>query len=167
MSHEPLESALRELASKLLARREHSARELRNKLKEKVLRQKEKFPEGNLPHAIATVISNLTAKGYLDDRRFAVMLAKRARERRCYGDLRILRDLKRRGIDGKMAHSVLSELPDSAEALQRAVQIYISRRGQPFGIIEIQRLFRHLVRLGYAPSAVRQELGVFFERLKR
>ncbi len=166
MSDEALEQALRELALKLLAQRDHSAHQLRVKLRQKTQKQRDRFPEGNIAQAIEAVIADLTSKHYLDDRRFAAALARRRQSSRHHGVLRIRRDLKQRGIDGKIADSALLELPDSAAAMEAALRSYIARRGEPSRIEDLQPIYRFLVRLGHAPSEVRRHLSPFFKKVK-
>ncbi|HEY3130714.1 MAG TPA: regulatory protein RecX [Acidobacteriota bacterium] len=166
MSNEVLEHAVSELALKLLAHREHSARELRTKLRQRIEKRRDRFPQGNVPQAIAAVLADFTDKHYIDDGRFALALARQRRTRRHYGDARIRRDLKQRGIDGSMADRALLELPDSGEAIQAALRSYVARRGEPRRIEDLQRIYRFLVRLGHAPADVRQRLAPYFKKLE-
>ncbi|MBI2821040.1 MAG: RecX family transcriptional regulator [Acidobacteria bacterium] len=167
MSDDALEDALRDAALKFLARRDHSAGELRAKLVRKIRARRTPLPPGNSARAVASVIGYLLERNYLDDRRFALALARRSRSSHHCGDARIRSDLKRRGIDARIISSVLAEIPDRSDALQEAVACYIKRCGPPDGQAGLQRLFRHLVRLGHAPAEARGALASFFKKTAR
>ena len=164
MSYELLERALLQEALGLLARRDHSIRELHTKLTKKCRDAHARHPKGDRARAISAVIHDLTARGYLDDRRAALAWARRSRAR-WQGDARLRRDLKRRGIDGSIVDSVLEELPDNEEALQAALESYVRRRGEPTARRELQQCYGYLVRLGHSPSRVRQSLAPYFRKL--
>ncbi|MBI4456755.1 MAG: regulatory protein RecX [Acidobacteria bacterium] len=166
MSDEILKSALRDLALKLLARREYSTRELRIKLSQMIRLQRHRLPPGNFSRAISAVIRYLTENRYLDDRRFAQLVAHHGQQNQ-YGNARIWSDLKRRGIDDKIATSVLSEAAGDTGALQRAIEFYVERRGEPSQRRDLQRFYRHLLRLGHPPSEVRRWLSPFFKKIGR
>src|SRR6185295_1246918 len=71
----------------LLARRDHSTRELRAKLQER----------GYLEHAIEPVLVDLEETRKLDDARFGANLVA-SRSRRALGPARIRNELKRKGV---------------------------------------------------------------------
>ncbi|MFO7762877.1 MAG: regulatory protein RecX [Wenzhouxiangellaceae bacterium] len=101
-SPEGSDSALaeaREAALRLLARREHSARELETKL----------LGKGWPGSDASQVISDLAADGLQSDRRFAESFA-RQRAGRHYGPRRILAELAQRGIDSGLAAEALESL---------------------------------------------------------
>lgn len=89
----------REAALRLLARREHSARELETKLVGKG------WPESDA----SQVIADLAGSGLQSDRRFAESFA-RQRAGRFYGPRRILAELAQRGIDSGLAAEALASL---------------------------------------------------------
>lgn len=91
------------LAIKLLARREHSESELRQKL-----RQKLSVDEVTDQH-IENVLGALIEAGYQSDRRFAELYAEQ-RKNRGYGPLAIRANLGERGIDGALARSAIEAL---------------------------------------------------------
>jgi len=96
---EPSMAEAREAALRLLARREHSARELETKM---VARG---WPEG---HA-GEVVADLAAAGLQSDSRFAESFA-RQRAGRFYGPRRILAELAQRGVDAALANEALDAL---------------------------------------------------------
>ncbi len=103
-------SQLKEIALRLLARREHSTHEIRTKLLAR---------GGKLEKVVAT-IDELSAEGYLSDNRFTE-LAVRARLRTNDGPLKIRGYLLQRGIiDSLIKHY----LPSDEELwLERAVKL--------------------------------------------
>lgn len=85
-------------AADLLARREHSATELEQKLK------KAGHPDDEIDAAIA----DLQAKNLQSDSRFAEQFV-RNRIQKGLGELRIRQELKQRGVDSTIQESVLAE----------------------------------------------------------
>lgn len=166
MSDEALQSALWDLALRILAQRDYSQLELQAKLRRKIQTERNRFPQGNADRAIRLVIAHLTEKQYLDDRRYALAVARRDRSRRHHGDARIGHDLRGRRIDGRIIAAVLSEISDGAEALREAIESYVARRGEPSSRAGLQHLYRYLIRLGHGASDVRQGLSPFFKRVR-
>lgn len=89
----------REAALRLLARREHSAVELKTKLLNKG------WPEGDIDQ----VIPSLAEAGLQSDRRFAEAFA-RQRAGRFYGPRKIQAELAQRGIDSALMHEAIESL---------------------------------------------------------
>jgi regulatory protein len=88
---------LRARALRLLARREHSRRELERKLS----------PHAESSEALEVLISELKAKNQLSEARFA---EERARQlSRKYGAARIRQDLKSKGVGEELVEHVSSE----------------------------------------------------------
>jgi len=75
-------------ALRLLGRREHSRRELQQKLEQR----------GFSADAVEPVLDRLEQQGWLNDQRFADMYVRQRREIG-YGPVRILAELQQRGID--------------------------------------------------------------------
>ena|GEM_PF-953970 len=163
--NDPLAASIRVLALKLLERRDYSRFQLQQKLREKVRKNRGRFPEGNVQQAVQSVLKSLQSSGLVDDARFAANVARRGRSSRLLGNLRIKRDLKRFGIDAKIADPILSDLPDEKEALDKAIERYIRRRGRPAGLRDLQAVYRHAIRLGHRPSEVRRRLESHFRKL--
>jgi len=91
------EVELRARALRLLARREHSRRELARKLS----------PRAESPDALNGLLDSLESKKQLSDERFA---AERARVlSRKFGAARIRQDLKSKGVDGGFVERVSAQ----------------------------------------------------------
>jgi SOS response regulatory protein OraA/RecX len=165
--NDSLARSIRSLALKLLARRDYSRLQLKKKLQEKIEQRRHRFTEGDAARTIQSVLKSLEASGLINDSRFAGNLAWGSRCDRLFGNARIRRDLRHFGIDAKITDSILSEIPDESEALDKAVRHYVHRRGEPASLGDLQRVYRYGVRLGHRPSEVRRRLEVYFRRLKK
>ena len=100
---------IRRSAMNLLARREHSQRELREKLKSR-------FAE---PELIEDVLAALANENLQSDQRFAESFV-RQRLSRGYGPLRLRQEIKQRGLcDGDLDAALASLEPDWIELAER------------------------------------------------
>lgn len=105
----PKLSKLRDKAIRLLARREHAALELRQKLQ----------GLGD-DTEIEALIDRLVAEGLQSNERFTESYI-RARQNAGYGFLRIQQELVQRGIDAELIEQHLSNDPDHWQALLHQV----------------------------------------------
>ncbi|WP_407635332.1 regulatory protein RecX [Methylohalobius crimeensis] len=132
---------------KLLARREHSARELLWKLRGRG------FPE-NLAQA---VIEELQAAGWQDERRFVESFI-RARSERGHGPVKIRFELRQKGIEDGLIEQVLAELAIDWEQVLETVY----RR--KFGERPVQsrneygKRYRFLAQRGFETEQIRSLL---------
>ena len=96
---------------KLLARREHSRKELARKLAEHT----------DDPHEIERTLDECEARGWLSEKRAVEQLVHNRRSR--FGLRRIERDLEARGVSGEAAAAALAQLRpgqvDAARAIWR------------------------------------------------
>jgi regulatory protein len=141
---------LRESALGLLARRAHTRLELRRKLLRK----------GFLRDEVEGCLDGLAQRGWLDDARTATALAG-ARSRGGRGRARIASELAAKGVTREDADAALAALDPGDEA--RALRLALEKRARmlPPGLTRQARskkLFDHLVRRGFAPSAVLEAL---------
>ncbi|MGH8403462.1 MAG: regulatory protein RecX, partial [Gammaproteobacteria bacterium] len=102
---------IRALALKLLARREHSTRELTAKL----------TVRGYEPGAISAVIDVLAAKNLLSDARFVEEFVA-SRARRGSGPVKIRDELRSRGVDETLVETTLAEYQDQWPANAASVR---------------------------------------------
>ena len=107
----------REAALRLLARREHSAVELKTKLLNKG------WPEVHIDQ----VIPALAEAGLQSDRRFAEAFA-RQRACRFYGPRKIQAELAQRGIDSALMHEAIESL--EVDFAELAADFYRRRYGR-------------------------------------
>jgi len=136
---------LREAALRLLARREHSFRELTHKLVRKG------WPEAD----VENILSELADAGLQSDERYAESYA-RTRSEKAYGPMRIRAELGDRGIDRALIDKTLREL--QVDWFERAACWYERRYGPepPADIKEKSRRQQALSRRGYDHTTVRE-----------
>ena len=103
------EPTLRERALKLLARREHSRKELGRKLSE----------HADDPQEVERALDECEARGWLSEKRVVEQLVHNRRSR--FGIRRIERDLQAKGVSGEAAAAALSQLKEGEVEAARAV----------------------------------------------
>ena len=94
----------------LLARREHSRAELQNKIKQKLLNNKQwqNQDAASLDLEINKALAKLEEYGYLNDERFAQAYAA-SRLNKGYGNNRIKQELKHKGISDDVIEPLLNK----------------------------------------------------------
>ena len=148
MTQEALEQAYRaalEAAAGQLSYRDLSAAGLREKLLKK----------GHSEDAADYALAYLTARGLLDDRRFAEN-AVRSYVRRGYGALRIRQELLRRGVAREIADAALEECTPEADTL--AALLDKKLHGDVSDPKAVQRAVAFLQRRGFSWSDIRTAL---------
>jgi regulatory protein len=103
------EPTLRERALKLLARREHSRKELGRKLSEHT----------DDPQEVERALDECEARGWLSEKRVVEQLVHNRRSR--FGIRRIERDLEAKGISGEASAAALTQLKEGEVEAARAV----------------------------------------------
>lgn len=137
-------------AVSLLARREHSERELITKLNLKG------YKEG-----AEQAVNKLKANGYLDDERFARLYAKELKSLKRYGKRRIEQELYRKGIATDIIRDVLDEMEFSNEDLIALIERkYMRYLSDDKGI---NKTINALVRLGYSYREIKDALSYISE----
>jgi regulatory protein len=130
----------------LLARRAHTRLEIRRKLLQRA------FPEA----AVEACLDHLAERGWLNDAATAAALAS-ARARGGRGRGRIAAELAAKGVSRKDADAALAALDPADEARRLRLALEKRSRSLPAGLTpqaRSKKLFDHLVRRGFAPSAV-------------
>jgi len=128
----------RERALRLLAYRERSVAELRERLRE------DGYPDG----VTGAVIADLERAGLVDDERFAGAMARLLTEVRGMGRSRALRELAAKGVDPDLALAALDEsLPPDAER-ESALRLAHALAARPGATVD--RVAARLARKGYA-----------------
>ncbi len=136
---------LREAALRLLARREHSYRELTHKL------ARRGWPDED----IETTLSELVELDLLSDQRYAESFA-RSRAGKHYGPVRIRAELGERGIDRALIDQTLKNM--DIDWLDCAATWYQRRHGDqpPADQKEKSRRQQALARRGFDHSIIRE-----------
>ena len=128
----------------LLARREHSERELQAKL----------AARGFAPEAVGEVLADLKSAGMQDDARFAEAYA-RSRVAKGYGPLRISRELGERGLGDELVRQVFTAMDLDWEERIRAVRQKKFGRQAPMDFREQARQSRFLQYRGFTSEQIR------------
>jgi regulatory protein len=138
--------SLRAKAIALLARREHSAQELFQKLK----------PLAETPDQLPEIIEQLKSEGLLSDQRFVESVA-RVRGAR-FGSARILFELKNKGVDPQL----LAGQSDSLRAteFERARLVWQKRFGSPpVTAKEHAKMHRFMLGRGFSAEATARAIS--------
>jgi regulatory protein len=139
----------RAIALRLLARRDHTAAELIQKL------QRRHCP----PEAIESVIHELTRRDYLDDVRFATGFL-RSRVNRGYAPRLIRRMLQQKGVSDASIERALTQtdMPPEDVLLRRLCthRGYLSSEGDTSRLSskERARVYRFLLRRGFSRATI-------------
>jgi len=139
--------SIRARALRLLARREHSARELAAKL----------AARGHGEGEIAEVIGELAREGLQSDARFAEAYVFQ-RVGRGYGPLKIREELRERGIDAELIDACLREAETDWQALLAEVRRKRFGPKVPDDFAEQARQARFLQSRGFPLSDIRRLL---------
>jgi len=139
-------------AGKLLAAKQRSVEELRERLLE---------GRGATKAVVEEVVERLREYGYLDDARFAQSFASLRVQQRPIGRQRLERDLWLKKIDKPTIEAALDQvfevMPES-ELIDRAIEKRIRLRGRPKTRAEAKKLFDHLLRQGFAFELVSEKV---------
>ena len=111
------EPTLRQRALNLLARREHTALELRKKLSPHALDQAE----------LTELLDDLLQRGWLSEERFSEQLIHARKVR--YGAQRIAHELKEKGVSGETVAALLPMLKETE--LETACTVWARKFGVP------------------------------------
>ena len=139
-------------AAKLLAARQRSVAELREKLS---------TTRGATKANVEEVIARLSEYGYLDDAKFAESYASLRLRERPIGRRRLERDLWLKKVDKKTAETALDEVFEStpeAELIDRAIAKRVRLRGRPKTREDAKKLFDHLLRQGFEFELVSEKV---------
>jgi regulatory protein len=131
-------------AAKLLAARQRSVAELRERLL---------TGRGATQTNVEEVIARLREYGYLDDAKFAQSYASLRLRERPIGRRRLERDLLIKKVDKQTAGTALDEIfaaTPEEELIDRAIAKRVRLRGKPKSREDAKKLFDHLVRQGFA-----------------
>jgi regulatory protein len=130
-------------AGKLLAAKQRSVEELRERLLE---------GRGATPQIVETVIERLREYGYLDDARYAQSYASLRVQQRPIGRQRLQRDLWLKKIDKQTAEAALDQVFEQTpeeDLIDKAIAKRLRLRGKPKTREDAKKLFDHLLRQGF------------------
>ena len=139
-------------AAKLLAAKQRSVEELREKLS---------TTRGATKAMVDEAIERLREYGYLDDAKFAQTYASLRLRERPIGRRRLQRDLWLKKVDKQIVESALDEVFESTpedDLIDRAIAKRIRLRGKPKTREEPKKLFDHLLRQGFEFELVSEKV---------
>ena len=132
-------------ASDLLALRDHSEKELLQKLRQKG------FADG-----AEEATEKLKSYGYLDDSRFALRFAQELQRVKHYGKKRIEQELYRKGVSRAVVSDTLAQLSFDEDALPALIERrYLRQLDTEKGV---QKTVAALQRMGYSFGEIRDAL---------
>ena len=134
-----------QIALRLLARRELSASQLRDRL------TRQELP----PSEIEAAITRLRRERAVDDARTALAYARQAAEVRLHGQSRARREIEALGIDPATARRAVAEVFDEVDeesVLERAIAKRLN--GPIRDRAQFRRLYQALLRQGFPPDRV-------------
>src|ERR1041385_5368222 len=139
-------------AAKLLAAKQRSVEELREKLS---------TTPGATKAMVDEAIQRLREYGYLDDAKFAQNYAGLRLRERPIGRRRLQRDLWLKKVDKQTVEAALDEVFESTpedDLIDRAIAKRIRLRGKPKTREESKKLFDHLLRQGFELELVNEKV---------
>lgn len=138
---------IRTVALRLLSFRDHTERELSDKLRQR----------GFALAEIEPLCAEFAQKGYLSNRRVAETFIEGALRRQDKGTMRLKQELKKRHVDSELVDEVIESYRQQVDEEQAAKQIVerLLVRGRETKYIE-----RYLWRQGFSPSTVRSALNL-------
>ena len=134
-------------ALRMLARRELSEKELRDRLVDR----------GHPTDEINRVVEHLLETKSLDDARVARAYARTAANVKGRGRLRVMRELSTMGIARDVASEALSEVfadVDERTLIAKALQKKMRGRPRITSAAEHARLYQFLMRQGFTPAGI-------------
>ncbi len=151
LQEESIKLKIKESIFKLLARRNHSALELKRKLLQKRYDKK----------LIEDVINELIEKEYINDSLFAENFYKEEMTKKNLGENRLRADLFKKGINKKIIDEVINKNRDPALMLNNAVFLaakkinYLKKASKEKNKIK-QKVFSYLQNKGFDSDTIRE-----------
>ena len=139
-------------AFRILARRDHTRKELADKLRQK----------GHDRAATDGALARCRELGYLDDSKIAINIAGHLVENG-YGPLRIRQTLGQKGLDDTLIETALARCGDEAAQIRSARRMLakkasrLSRETDPWK--RRQKAYRFLSGRGFSPAVIHHAIG--------
>lgn len=143
------EAALYEFAVASLGRKMRTVAELKRLMRARV------EPGESSEAAIEAVVSRLKDHKYLNDTRYAVAYSQYRQSNEKFGRRRVITDLKMKGVHPDVIEKAVTSAYEQVNEEQLARQfLHRKRLKQPANERESARVFRMLVRAGFAPGTI-------------
>ena len=139
-----------------LARREHSAEELRRKLKQNSSISK----TADFSDLLERCLLEMQEKGFQSDNRFVMQYVESKLVNKSYGPLKILAELFNRGISREQANLVLNELGDQELWLNKSIECLekIQKKGKT---LTPQVLSHKLYQQGFTWETIEKAVEIY------
>ncbi len=143
------EDALYEYAIAALGRQMRTVAEIKRLMRRRVGDQ----PHGDL--LIEVVVARLKMHRYLNDTNYAESYTRFRKENEKFGRMRVVQDLKLKGVHGDIIESVVGAAYSEVNEEQLAREFLQRKRVvKPAGQKQAARVFRMLVRAGFASRVI-------------
>ncbi|PYY06120.1 MAG: RecX family transcriptional regulator [Acidobacteria bacterium] len=144
------ENELYEYAVGALSRRMRTVAELK-----RLLRQRVESETGLGQTLVELVIRRLKDQGYLNDSAYAATYSSLRRDNEKFGRMRVITDLKAKGVHGEIIEQAVSSAYDEVNEEKQA-RAYLKRKRlrKPENQKEAARIFRNLARAGFGASTI-------------
>ena len=144
------EEELYEYAVGALARRMRSVAELKRLLRQKVEADTE-FGQT----LVELIIRRLKDQGYLNDAKYAAAYSTFRRDNEKFGRMRVVTDLKAKGVHGDVIDTAVSATFDDVNEEKQA-RAYLARKrlAKPQDQKQAARIFRQLIRAGFRSKTI-------------
>ena len=141
-----------------LARREHSAEELRRKLKQSSSISK----TADFSNLLERCLQEMQEKGFQSDDRFVRQYVESKLANKSHGPIKILAELFNRGIPREQANLVLNELGDQELWLKKSIDFMerIQRKGKT---LTPQVLSHKLYQQGFTWETIEKAVEIYYD----
>lgn len=138
------EDSLYEYAIGALARRMRSVAELKRLMRPRVMHQE------NADRLVEAVVEKLKQQKYLNDARYAEAYSSNRKENEKFGRLRVITDLRSRGVHGDVIDKALNSTYGGTDEVELAKNFLARKRVRPPEDEKATaRIFRMLMRAGF------------------
>ena len=145
------EDELYEYAVGALARRMHTVAELKRKMRARIEDVESEYGQTLLE----LVIRRLKDQGYLNDSQFAASYSSLRRDNQRFGRMRIVTDLKAKGVHGEVIAKAVDAAFDGVNEEKQAREYLRKKRlAKPKDQKQAARIFRHLQRAGFGMKTI-------------
>jgi len=144
------EAELYEYAVGALARRMRTVAELKRLMRQRVEADTE-FGQT----LVELIIRRLKDQGYLNDAKYAATYSSLRRDNEKFGRMRVITDLKAKGVHGEVIDQAVSTTYDEVnEERQARAFLHRKRVKKPVDQKQAARIFRLLMRAGFRAKAI-------------
>ena len=138
-----------ESAVRMISLREHSEAEIRRKLGCK-------YPQ----YAVDSAVSRLLEINYINDEKYAVLLAEELYRKKNFAPKRILQELKSRGVDSEIAENAVNALDiDKEIGIIKIIEKY--KIDESSSDKDKNRVIRRLLGMGYSFSDISEYIHFY------